>query len=402
VLGRGAESRGNGLRLGDPRCACPHSEGHLQGRFPRRWASFAHAATSDVPSSAKKPQSRRRAAHPRGSCVPSPDHEAHSVEREARSSMSEAHPRANEAHFMMSEAHSRESGTRCPMRGAQSRGGGTYSLGSEAHSRANEAHFMMSEAHSCESGTRCPMRGAQSRGRGTYSLGSEAHSRANEAHSPTSDAHAGANEAHGPANEAHSLANEAHSPANEAHSEGKRLCAVDFEPRSWTGGGSFRRIGLHLPEGEAQFAPSGAPSDAPDMHFAWEELRYNYTLMVRPRRSRREPGRNRGGLLGDAPIVAIENCAVFAVTCLHPVAQCDQILVGIDNRPFEGLRRSRVVLAVIEGHPPPPELFTSTNLEPRQSTAHSVFLESPRARPSGTPPARHFASCADPLPRAIE
>jgi hypothetical protein len=69
---------------------------------------------------------------------------------------------------------------------------------------------------------------------------------------------------------------------------------------------------------------------------------------------------------------------VLAVRRLHTAAQCDEVFVGVDNNAFGRLGGSWVVLAIIEGYPPPSELFTSANLWPGQSTAHSLFLDSPR------------------------
>ncbi len=169
------------------------------------------------------------------------------------------------------------------------------------------------------------------------------------------------------------------------------------------GWGALRGEASALPPGARRTAASaGAEPEVIEPQATPEGRSGGCTLMIRPRRSRREPGRDRRGLLRQTPLVAIKDRAVLAVTCLHPVAERDEILVRVHDGPLKRLRRSWVVPAVIEGDPSPPELFTSANLWPRQSTAHSVFLEPPRGAPSGMPPGCHFASCADPLPREIE
>jgi hypothetical protein len=93
---------------------------------------------------------------------------------------------------------------------------------------------------------------------------------------------------------------------------------------------------------------------------------------------------------------------MLAVSRLHATAQGDQILIGIDHDPLGRLGRSRVVLAVVEGHPPPSELFTSANLRPSQSTAHSFFCTPACRRSYRAPFMTKFVSCEDPLPGEIE
>jgi hypothetical protein len=42
-----------------------------------------------------------------------------------------------------------------------------------------------------------------------------------------------------------------------------------------------------------------------------------------------------------------------AVALLNPTAELDEILVGVDDAAFDGLRGPRVVLAVVERNPAP-------------------------------------------------
>ncbi len=74
---------------------------------------------------------------------------------------------------------------------------------------------------------------------------------------------------------------------------------------------------------------------------------------------------------------------MLVVALLHPVAKLDEVFVRIDNAPFERLRGTCVVSAVVERYPAPAELFTSTNLWPGQTTAHAVKPLSPKTAPRG-------------------
>lgn len=114
-------------------------------------------------------------------------------------------------------------------------------------------------------------------------------------------------------------------------------------------------------------------------------------LVIRARWIPRGPRRDLRAFAPTGPLIAEVDRAVLAIARLHAAAERDQILVSVHNSPLRGLHCARVVLAAIESDPTPPELFTFANLWPGQSTAHSVFLESPRpsGRPSGTPPNRH-------------
>ncbi len=89
---------------------------------------------------------------------------------------------------------------------------------------------------------------------------------------------------------------------------------------------------------------------------------------------RRAPRRGRRRLVRVQPVIAEEDGAVPAVARLHAVAEGDQVFVGIDDRALRRLSGTRVVPALVEGHPAPPEFIASTDLWPCQSTAHSVFL----------------------------
>ena len=107
--------------------------------------------------------------------------------------------------------------------------------------------------------------------------------------------------------------------------------------------------------------------------------------VVRARRIRCRSRRHRRRVVPRSALVAIENGTVLVVARLHSAAERYQILVRIHHSALGGLRRARVVPALVEGDPAPPELVTSAYLWPRQSTAHSVFLDPLTKRPRGTP-----------------
>lgn len=99
--------------------------------------------------------------------------------------------------------------------------------------------------------------------------------------------------------------------------------------------------------------------------------------VIRPRRMRRGTRRRRGSIVEAA--AAVVDRAVLAVARLHPTTQGDEILVRVDDGSLGRLRRFGVVFAIVEGNPTPSVLLASAYLWPRQSTTHSIFLESPPA-----------------------
>ena len=58
------------------------------------------------------------------------------------------------------------------------------------------------------------------------------------------------------------------------------------------------------------------------------------------------------------------------VALLDPVAQLGEILVGVDHAALDGLRRPRVVPAIVERHPTALEIITLLELRPGHPTAH--------------------------------
>jgi hypothetical protein len=72
---------------------------------------------------------------------------------------------------------------------------------------------------------------------------------------------------------------------------------------------------------------------------------------------------------------------MLAVAVLHSTAEGDQVLVGVNHGPLAGSGCAGVVGAFIQSHPAAAKLVSATYLWPRQSTAHTVFLELPLDRP---------------------
>ena len=67
---------------------------------------------------------------------------------------------------------------------------------------------------------------------------------------------------------------------------------------------------------------------------------------------------------------------------LDPTAELDEIFVGIHHAALDGLRCSRIVSTLIQGHPAALILFQLTYCWPGQSTAHALNL-SPRVHVLG-------------------